>query len=424
MESPTSSYQVMGPASSSGSHYMLNGSNYSRWKIRTEAALEEANCLKFIQENVAKPTDAERRRKSKAVRIISDSLDDANHLLIESCTTPKEMWYTIQAHYSGSDARNLSREWRKYHAFRFGNSVSESLAELRNIINAIKRAGDDVSDENIKSRIIESLPPQYEALGDTLEALKLIGDLKLSDIEELLLRKELKLANSIIPISTSEKANESTTSSTITSTPKEAEVDNAVLATKQVKKFCKYCKKLGHLVKECRKLKPKNQQRRARPPDFMNFPTYGYQSTALACLSSDDILSKSFVFWLDSGCSEHVCFDKNLFDTLQVYEPSSRKTFSGYTGSEDQAVGVGTIKCNIFNGSTWYPIVLNNVAYIPKSKFNLLSLGKIAAVQNTSIIGNSKSLIIKRNNQSIIYSELGHEIPFLYKCLIQIERNV
>ncbi|KAK2428994.1 gag-protease polyprotein [Trifolium repens] len=81
-------------------------------------------------------------------------------------------------------------------------------------------------------------------------------------------------------------------------------------------KFCRYCKKPGHEISDCRILKKKQEKGKTpQSPEAANVETDSDGDVTLSVVSSN---KKSKIEWiLDSGCTFHMCPYKDLFTTFE-----------------------------------------------------------------------------------------------------------
>ena len=104
-------------------------------------------------------------------------------------------------------------------------------------------------------------------------------------------------------------------------------------------------------------------------------------------LPTESPLSKEdWIF--DSGCTTHVCCDRSMFSN---FIPTEGSTISGIAGNAP-ILGYGRVELE--------DITLNNVAYIPSMKFNLISIKRASVIANVRFIfgQNSLSVVYPSNN--------------------------
>lgn len=116
---------------------------------------------------------------------------------------------------------------------------------------------------------------------------------------------------------------------------------------------CFYCHQKGHIRRYCKVLAKdledrKNHKRPSNAASIAEDKSEDSEAEAdlLCCISSGkNPLQDSWI--LDTGCSYHMCPNKDWFDT---YEPRNCGTVFMGNDAPCRAVGIGTIKIKMFDG--------------------------------------------------------------------------
>ncbi|XP_074265379.1 uncharacterized protein LOC141587809 [Silene latifolia] len=178
-------------------------------------------------------------------------------------------------------------------------------------------------------------------------------------------------------------------------------------------KWCNYCKKPGHTINICKRLEYNNRKRfanAAEGPDFgqgsefagsssfqnpaditpemynqfhhamqHNQPTDNTTVSAnfAGNTSFSNMSSTCFNSWiLDSGASDHMCGNKNLFSILKTVPLPYSISLPNGEHAIINAMGEVPISSDI---------VLKNVLYVPSFRFNLLSISRLLKQLNKAI---------------------------------------
>lgn len=111
---------------------------------------------------------------------------------------------------------------------------------------------------------------------------------------------------------------------------------------------CFYCGKPGHVKAQCRYRKLKDNKKMS--------------NAFVVCNSEDEKYEKSK--WLvDSGASEHMCFDRSL---LSSFSSVSQKSVIVGNGATISVLGSGQMAVQVHNGSEWVDTTIDNVLFVPE----------------------------------------------------------
>ncbi|KAI3281062.1 hypothetical protein DTO002I6_9976 [Penicillium roqueforti] len=137
----------------------------------------------------------------------------------------------------------------------------------------------------------------------------------------------------------------------------------------------------------------------------------GFSGTAT--VNEPTRLLRNGVDWiLDSGSSWHICSNRELFVTFEMYKPGTAIGWDSSAGQQAVAEGHGDIILPIRKpNGTRYELRVHCV-YKPGNKFNLLSLMKIR--QDQGIRWNPDDMVIKDSNQQAIgYTFIAKNVPII-----------
>lgn len=171
---------------------------------------------------------------------------------------------------------------------------------------------------------------------------------------------------------------------------------------------CFYCKKSGHVIRDCRARKAsearKSQQphgNNSLPPKApFNRPNGGSQSGPSAAPSADVAWTSTVVpftaepheFFLDSGASSHVTpYESILVDRV----PIQRRFITTGDGTMLEATATGSV---VLEDSSYQRIILKDVLLVPDIKYNLVS---------TSAIRRAGGKVVSESNATSIYCADG-----------------
>jgi hypothetical protein len=130
------------------------------------------------------------------------------------------------------------------------------------------------------------------------------------------------------------------------------------------KEKCWYCRKIGHLRKDC--WKRKESQEKYTKEANLAVTNLGMIHQVLSIYSN---LQYQEEWKLDSGASGHMCSHRNWFISYQCVD---ERVVLMRNGIPYKIVGVGSIRMRMFNGIVRE---LTYARYLPELKSNLISLG-------------------------------------------------
>ena len=158
------------------------------------------------------------------------------------------------------------------------------------------------------------------------------------------------------------------------------------------KKKCTHCKKLGHEVGECRKLKKEKEEAAKAKTDSTPKPKASDVSAKIAVAEDSDSDSDPIRLFMsqgspsqgdlqhqwivDSGASRTMCSNREWFSHF-THLPIPVNIALG-DNSSIQGTGIGRITLSMKAAGMWHHAVLQDVLYVPELHGNLLSVAQLA----------------------------------------------
>jgi hypothetical protein len=132
---------------------------------------------------------------------------------------------------------------------------------------------------------------------------------------------------------------------------------------------CHYCNKFGHFASECRRKQYDMNKQKAHFTNE-NQPNNGEENTILITCNAAQESSKE-VWFLDSGCSNHMSRSKEMFATMDDSIKSEVKLGNDHRVS---VMGKGSINIRTKQGEEKH---ISDVYYVPGLQHNLISIGQL-----------------------------------------------
>ena len=382
----------------------LNNSNYSAWAFKMKMYLMKENCWTSIEHEEGF-SEAIAKQDLKAWNHIILGIDDDQLVHVRLTKGGQEAWKILKGIHVQTTLSARIRIMKTLFKIRLSREVTmqQHLQEIFENFHQLSEIGYGLANDMSVSVILASLPSEYEPLITALEAWdenrltieavrsKLLEEwkrkeqMKSGETSESALqsiRKDItclgcgkkghikRFCRNVQKTSTDERANVAK----VAFSAVESRVKNRKI--KIIHRICYNCRETGHQSSMC----PKNVTLKSEVGE--NFwKINDDQSAKMARLSKMyscvTLRENEFYFqnWIiDSGASNHMCCDKNLFSDLQhgsfgdIVIASGEKVF---------AKGKGKITLFVGLPENVIEMTLLNVLFVPDLKANLISVRKI-----------------------------------------------
>ena len=205
-----------------------------------------------------------------AIFYIASTCDEERVKTIMTCTTALQMWQTFEADYEQKTSINKHVILQEWYDMKLDPDLSilANITRVQLLANKLLQLGETLSEAQQVTKIICSLPPSYQSIvsawDNVPENQQTLANLKarllkheslmkkhgglLANLDEAFFSSsKLKLSSQTRPsvsqpLKTKPHGSNSTTSASLINTTQHSSP-----------KFCRYCKKSGHLIQECRK---------------------------------------------------------------------------------------------------------------------------------------------------------------------------
>jgi hypothetical protein len=184
--------------------------------------------------------DATNVNGMKALAEIALGCTDSYKLLLDNCDSGASGWAVLSAHFTQRSKATLLPLQRQFRSLQKADNEALTQYWARAIMlqQLIKSAGGTISEQELLSTAMTGLPSLYDSVADTMSIAGLTAGKDFTMQEAL---------NMLLPVEQREKA--------------KSPSNSAFAAYGQSKKTirCHFCRKLGHVRRDCLKLKAKNE---------------------------------------------------------------------------------------------------------------------------------------------------------------------
>lgn len=321
-----------------------------------------------------------KKNDAKAQEVLLTKMQESTIGNLLSCNTSAEMWSKLKTIYDKESSVSIHLLQQKFFLIEYKNdSIASFISKLEEVASKLKQAGETISDKMIMTKVLMSLPEPYKHFRSAWESVQAEKQ-TLEEMTSRLLIEEERI--------TSSEGGETTALAGMSrgtggsggfkcfSCGKTGHLARSCMQKNKEKnshegKNCFYCNKFGHKAADCwfRKNKDvehakKNEKNRKTPGKKNDREVYNAFIGMEHRVQGGD-------WCMDTGASEHMCWDRSLFETLT--EKHGHSVTVG-DGKEVQVKGVGTVILFAIVDQELIKTTLSNVLFVPDLKFNLFSV--------------------------------------------------
>ena len=393
---------------------IFSGENYHIWAAKMKTYLR-AQCLWELVESGSNPPplpnnptvaqirnhNEEVAKEGKALAIIHAALHDDVFIKILNLDTAKEAWDKLKEEFQGSERTrrmqilNLRREFEAI-KMKEAETVKEFSDRLSKVVTQIRLLGEELSDQRVVEKILVCLPERFESKISSLEENKDFSKISLAELVNALQateqRRYLRMEESVesaFVVNSKGKTQEGSSSGKKPfggKKGKDKKEEGSKVGEKKWKyppcphckkrnhseNFCwfrpnvrcKSCNQLGHVDKVCKR---KANQQRQQAQVAENQEESEEQLFAATCFA---VNSGKNTWLIDSGCTNHMSYDSEIFRELDYTYISKVKIGNG---EFVDVKGKGVVAIETPTGTK----LIYDVLFVPEISQNLLSVGQM-----------------------------------------------
>ncbi|GKV32516.1 hypothetical protein SLEP1_g41114 [Rubroshorea leprosula] len=387
--------------------------HYDHWSMLMENFLRSKEYWDVVESRIAEPTarmskaqkaelEALKLKDLKAKIYLFQAIDRTILETILCKDTSKQIWDSMKKKYQGTTKtkrQQLQALRSEFEILRMkeGETVTDYFSRTMAIVNKLRTHGDKTQDVTVVEKILRSMTPKYNFVVYAIEEANDLDEMSLKELESSLLVHERKLNRQ----EQNEQALKATigTSSSFSNRSNRGrgrgrgrnqqtqffegrgrgrgrfKISYRPKSADKSKVECFRCHKYGHYQSECRANLPNNEGEKS------NFAQIE-EEISLLMVCHDGERSNKNLWYLDTGCSNHMCGDKAAFSIL---DESFRDNVKFGDNSKVSVRGRGQVTIQIRGNAAQ---TISNVLYVQELKTNLLSIGQLQEKGYEIIIKN------------------------------------
>lgn len=395
--------------------------HYDHWSMLMENFLRSKEYWGLVESGYAESesgavlTKAQQKKldelKLKDLKVKNYLFQAIDRTILETIlqkNTSKQIWDSMKKKYEGNERvkRSILQALRKEFEtleMKAGEGVSEYFSRVMSVANKMRVHGEQMRDVVIVEKILRSLSDKFNYIVCSIEKSKDIDRLSIDELQSSLIVHEQKFHKS----NGEEQALKVTHEESGGGRGRGRGSFRGRGRGRGCQSFnkaiveCYKCHQLGHFQYEC----PKWDKE-------ANYAELGEEEAMLLMSYVDE---EKDVWFLDSGCSNHMCGDKALFSNLNE---SFRQMVKLGNNSRMTVIGKGNVRLKV-NGSSH---VVTEVLYVPELKNNLLSIGQLQEKGLAILIQHGKCKIYHPERGLIIQAKMTTNRMFVLTAASQSKK--
>ncbi|KAH0779714.1 hypothetical protein KY290_006141 [Solanum tuberosum] len=375
---------------------VFTGESYEFWSIRMKTILKSQNLWDLVESGFEDPDEGDRLRNNKqkdakALVFIQQAVHDSVFSRIAAATTSKQAWSILQKEFQGDSKvivvrlQSLRRDFETL-MMKSGESIADFLSRAVAIVSKMRSYGEKVTDQTIVEKILRSLAPKFDHVVAAIEESK---DLSVFSFDELMGSLQAHEAR----LNRSTEKNEEKAFQVKEEAAKYGENNGLANRGRGRRGFrggrgrgygrgrgrndghkqsneqgnrkngiqCHHCQRYGHIRADC--------WYRDQKINFAAGENEEENYLFMACVDTDH--KPSDLWFVDSGCSNHMTGAKSLFKEL---DEKQKKTVQLGNTKEMRVEGKGTVSIDTSHEKVK---MLDKVQFVPDLGYNLLSVGQL-----------------------------------------------
>ncbi|TXG65249.1 hypothetical protein EZV62_006524 [Acer yangbiense] len=357
----------------------FNG-HYDHWSMLMENFLRSKEYWSLVETGYVEPedgaslTDAQQKKleeeKLKDLKVKNYLFQAIDRTILETILqkdTSKQIWDSMKRKYEGNERvkRSILQALRKEFEtleMKSGEGVSDYFSRVMSVANKMRVHGEQMRDVTIVEKILRSLSDKFNYIVCSIEESKDIDRLSIDELQSSLVVHEQKFHRH----NGEEQALKVTFEDRAEGRGRGRGFFRGRGRSRGHQSFnkalveCYKCHKLGHFQYECPSWDKEANYAELGEEEEMLLMSYVEMNEA----------KREDVWFLDSGCSNHMCGDKTFFCELNE---NFRQMVKLGNNSRMTVMGKGNVRLKV-NGLTH---VVTEVFFVPDLKNNLLSIGQL-----------------------------------------------
>ncbi|KAJ0532224.1 putative RNA-directed DNA polymerase [Helianthus annuus] len=332
-----------------------------------------------INENQRKKLEELQTKDKQVKHYLYQAIDRVTFEQILDRRTAKSIWACMKQRFEGNERVKKSMLQKLRRDFEIlemktSETISEYFARVVTIANQMRSNGEVMPDVKIVEKILRTLTEKYIFVVVSIEESRDVEKMTIDELHSTLLVHEQKFKRPEKEEDQALKINEEEFSSSRgrgrgRSNFRGRGRGRGRSSFNKDTVECYKCHKLGHFQYECPLWKESNYAELDNEEEMMLMAIADEEEVKVFMAQTDED-KRQQVWFLDSGCSNHMCGNKDKFTNLDL---NFSHTVKLGNNNRLNVTGKGNVKIELDDVA----YVLQDVYYLPELKNNLLSIGQL-----------------------------------------------
>ncbi|XP_021995970.1 uncharacterized protein LOC110893158 [Helianthus annuus] len=385
----------------------FTGQNYYHWHIQVKVLLESQELWNVVNEGIRElgtnPTeeaisthrDAVKKDK-RALYILFQSVSETIFERIALATSSKEAWNILHKSYRGENrVKTIKLQSLRCEVdslkMREGESIEDYFNRTILIVNQLRMNEESISEQRIVEKILRSLTRNYESVVITVEETKNLENISTEELMGILQSHELRLKRYEDTPTEHAFQMQNSSQDRYNSSRNETKGRGKSKGRNWSTVRCYNCQKMGHTAKFCHR--KDDYEKTDNVLIHRDEESNEHEDTMFMIFNMEETI-KDDCWYLDSGCSNHMTGNRELFINL---DESIKKEVRTGDDKRLEVQGCGEVSITIKDKIRKIP----KVFYVKGLKHNLLSVGQLIE-KGYAVLFKENHCIIKDVNDEIV----------------------
>ncbi|GAA0168536.1 hypothetical protein LIER_40584 [Lithospermum erythrorhizon] len=319
----------------------------------------------LLSENQQALLDEARLQDHQVKHYLFQALDRTTFEQILDRSTSKGVWDSLKKQYGGNEKvqKYVRNAWRKEFEvleMKKGESIESYFARVTAIFNKLRSNGEEMNNSKINEKILKMLTDQFTDVVVSIEEARNINSMTVDDLGSTLVMHEQKFnrkgeekEDHVLKVEERSYVRGRGHGTFCGRGKGRQGLNKATIE-------CYKCHNLGHFQYECPKWNKEANYASVEKEDDM----------LLMAQTNGEVLRDKKMWFIDSGCSNHMCNEEGMFTNLG--KDFAHFVKPGYN-TRMEVAGKGDVKI-FLNGLNY---TITDVYYVPDLKNNLLSVDQL-----------------------------------------------